>query len=80
MGGDGFEEMCKPVSEARKKGRLANLRLATYLGERPGNKARGNLPELRNTTFMIVICHMPNGNNDRTSSMQLQASYTDVRH
>jgi len=29
---------------------------------------------------MVVIRRVPNGDNDRTSSMQLQASYTDVRH
>ena len=33
-----------------------------------------------NTTFMVVIRQVPNGNNDPTCSMQLQASYTDVRH
>jgi len=29
---------------------------------------------------MVVIRREPNGNNDQTSSMQLQALYTDVRH
>ena len=29
---------------------------------------------------MVVIRRVPNGNNDPTSSMQFQASYTDVRH
>jgi hypothetical protein len=29
---------------------------------------------------MVVICQVPNGNNDQLSSMQLQASYPDVRH
>jgi hypothetical protein len=29
---------------------------------------------------MVVIRRVPNGNNDPTFSMQLQASYTDVRH
>jgi len=29
---------------------------------------------------MVVIRREPNGNNDQTSSMQLQASYSDVRH
>jgi len=28
---------------------------------------------------MIVICQVPNGNNDQTSSNQLQVSYTDGR-
>jgi hypothetical protein len=27
-----------------------------------------------------MICHVQNGNNDQTSSMQLQSSNTDVRH
>ena len=35
---------------------------------------------LPNTTFMVVIRRVPNGNNDPTSSMQLHASYTDVKH
>jgi hypothetical protein len=67
------------VREARKKGRRANKRPATDLGEHTGNKARGNVPELPNTTFMVVIRRILNGNNDPTSSMQFQASYTDVR-
>jgi len=29
---------------------------------------------------MVVIRRVPNGKNDQTSSDQLQASYTDVRH
>ena len=29
---------------------------------------------------MVVIRREPNGNNDQTSSMQLLASYSDVRH
>ena len=29
---------------------------------------------------MIVICRVPNGKSDRTSSIQLQAQYTDGRH
>jgi hypothetical protein len=56
------------------------MRLATDLGERAGKKVRGNFPELPNTTFMVVIRRVPNSNNDPTSSMQLQALYTDVRH
>ena len=52
----------------------------TDLGEHAGKKVRRNLPELPNTTFMLVIRQVQNGNNDETSSMQLQASYTDVRH
>ena len=68
------------VREARKKGRRGNKRPATELGECAGKKVRGKVPELPNTTFMVVIRRVPNSNNDPTSSMQFQASYTDVRH
>jgi hypothetical protein len=68
------------VRESRRKGRRGNNRPATDLGERAGKKARGNVPELPNSTFMDVIRRVPNGNYDPTSSMQFQASYTDVRH
>jgi hypothetical protein len=68
------------VWEARKKGRRGNERPATDLGQCVGKTARGNLPELPNTTFMVVIHRVPNGDNDQTSSMQLKASYTDVGH
>jgi len=68
------------VREARKKGRRGNSQPATDLGERMGNQARGNLPELPNTTFMVVIRRVPNGNNAQTLSNKLQACYTDVRH
>jgi len=50
------------------------------LGERTGKKARAKVPELPNTTFMVVIRREPNINNGQTSTMQLRASYTDVRH
>ena len=50
------------------------------MGESTGKKARGNVPKLLNTTFMVVIRRVPNGDNDPTSSMQFQASYTDGRH
>ena len=68
------------IWEARKKGRPGNKRPAMNLGERAGNKARGNARELPNSTFMIVIPREPNCTNDQTPSMQLQASYSDVRH
>jgi len=68
------------VREARKKGRRGNKRPVMDLGERAGKKARGILPELPNTTFMVVIHRVPNGNNNQTSSMQLQAPDPDVRH
>ena len=68
------------VRESRKKGRQGNKRPATDLGECAGKKARGNVPELPNTTFMVVILRVPNSDTDATSSMQFQASYTDVMH
>jgi len=58
----------------------ATSKPATDLGERAGNKARGNVPELPNKTCRVVIRRVPNSNNDRTSTVQFQASYTDVRH
>jgi hypothetical protein len=30
--------------------------------------------------LIVVICQVPNSNSDKTSNMQLQASYTDVWH
>jgi hypothetical protein len=76
-----FLKQCESkVWEARKKGRRGNMRPATDLGECTGNNARGYVPVLPNTTFMVVIRQVPNGNNDLTSSMQFQASYTSVTH
>jgi hypothetical protein len=40
--------------EERTKGRRGNKRSATDLGERAGKKARSNVFELPNTTFMVV--------------------------
>jgi len=57
------------VREGMKKGRRGNKRPVTDLGECAGKKARGNVPELPNTTFMVVIRRLPNSNNDPTSSM-----------
>jgi hypothetical protein len=68
------------VREARNKARRGNKLPATDLGERTGKNVRGNDPELPNTTFMVLICRVLNGNSDPTSGMQFQASYTDVRH
>ena len=45
-----------------------------------GNKTRGNLPELPNTMFMVVICCMSNSNNVVQSHKHLQALYTNVRY
>jgi len=75
-----LKKCASEVREARKKGRRGNKRPATHLGERVGQKARGNVPELPNSTFMVVIRRVPNGNNDPTFSMQFHALYTDVRH
>ena len=75
-----LKKCASEIREARKKGRRGNMRPATDLGERAGKKASGNVPELPNTTFMVVIREVPNGDNDPTSSIQFQASYTDVRH
>jgi len=33
-----------------------------------------------NTTYMVVIHQVPNGNNNPTSSMQFHGLYSDVRH
>ena len=66
--------------EARKRGRRGNKRPATDLGKRVGKIGRGNVPELPNTTFSVVISRVPNGNNDQTSSIQLHTTYMDVRH
>jgi hypothetical protein len=63
-----------------KKGRRGKKRPATNLAELAGKKARGNVPQLPHTTFIVVIRRVLNGNNDPTCSMQFQASYTDVRH
>jgi len=68
------------VRQARKQRRRVNKQPGTDLGEHVGNKARGNVPELPNTTFRVVILRVPNGNNDQTSSIQLQCLHTDVRH
>jgi len=68
------------VREARMKGSRGNKRPATDLGERMRNKVRGKVPELRNTTFVVVNHRVPNGNNDQTFSNQLQALYPDARH
>jgi hypothetical protein len=75
-----FKECAREIREARKKGRRANKGPATELGEHSGNKAIGNLPEFPNGTFMVLIHRVSNSNNEQTSSMQLLASYTDVRH
>jgi hypothetical protein len=59
--------------EVRKKGKQGNKRPAKDLGERAGKIARGNILKLLNTTFMVVILRVPNGNNDQTSSKHFEA-------
>jgi len=49
-------------------------------GERVGQKARCNLPELPNTTFTVMIHWVSNGKDMVLAPTQLQALYTDVRH
>jgi hypothetical protein len=68
------------VREARKKGRRGNKRPVTDDGTGKGKIARGNLPVMRNTTFMVVLRRKYNANNDLTFSMQLQSLYAEVRH
>ena len=68
------------IGEARKTGRQGNKQLGTDLGERASNKARSNLPQLPNTTFMVVSSWVSDGKNMVLAPKQLQASYTDVRH
>jgi len=68
------------VWEVRKKGSQGNRRTTPDLGERAGHNVRSNVPELGNTTFIVVMCWARNGNNDQPSSNQLQAFYTDMRH
>ena len=75
-----LKKFASEVQEARKKGSRRNKRPATDLSEPGGNTATGNITELPNTTFMIVIRRELNSNNEQTSSMQLQPLYTDLRH
>jgi len=75
-----LEKCWSKIREARKKGRWGNKWPATNLRERTRKKVRSNLLELPNTTFMVLICRVSNGNNIILSPNQLQAMYTDVRH
>jgi len=45
-----------------------------------GEQSERYLPELPNTTLTVVIRQVSNGNNDQTSSNQLQSLYTDVKN
>lgn len=51
-----------------------------YLGECVGIQARGNLQEMSNTMFLVVICWVTNGNDIVLSTKQLQVWYADVKH
>jgi hypothetical protein len=68
------------IWEARKKPMRGNKGPETDLGERASNMARSNLPERPNTTFMVVICQVLNGQDIVLSTNQLQAAYPNVRH
>ena len=81
MDGNVFKEMCKRCSGGEEEGEVRQHGTGDRFGiAHGGKKARGNIPELPNTTFMVVTCRVSNGNDDETSTMQLQASYKDVRH
>jgi len=67
------------VWEVRKRRMEGNKWEVTHWRARMGTTARGNLPEVPYTTFMVVIYPVRNGNNDQISSIQLHASYRDVR-
>jgi hypothetical protein len=73
-----LKKCASEIWEARKKGRRGNKRPATDLGEHTIKQARTNLPELPNTSFMVVICLVSNGKDMVLAPKQLQASYTDV--
>ena len=75
-----LKKCASEIREARKKGRRGNKRPATDLGKRASNEARSTLPELPNTTFMVVISWVSNGKAMVLAPKQLQASYTDVRN
>ena len=62
------------IREARKKGRRGNNRPATDLRQLLGNTARSNLPELANTTFMVMISWVSNGKDMVLDPKQLGAS------
>jgi hypothetical protein len=75
-----LQKCVSDIRTVRKKVSQGNKQPATDLEERAGKIASINIPVLPNTTFMVVIRRVPNGNNDPTSSMPLQASYTGVKY
>ena len=70
----------REIWEVKKMGRQGNKRLATDLGEHASTKATTNLLELPNTTFMVLICRVLNGNSMVQFPKQLPALCTDARH
>jgi len=69
-----LKECASEIREARKTGRRGNKRLATDVGKFPSKMAQSNLPELPNTTFMVVISRVPNGKDMVLAPKHLQAS------
>jgi len=75
-----LKKCASKIREARKNGRQGNKWLATDLGDGVGKNVGSNLPELPNTTFMVVIHRVLNGKEMVLAPKQLQAPYTDVRY
>jgi len=81
VGWDIFEEMFKQGLGGEEEGKVRQQATGDGFGwARGGNNMRRRLPELLNSTFMVVIRRVPNGNNVQSSSNQPQTSYADVRH
>jgi hypothetical protein len=51
------------IEEVRKQGRQCNMQVATDLGECARKIAGSNVPELRNTSLMVVIQRLTNAND-----------------
>jgi len=58
----------------------ARKRLVTDIREHAGQHARGDVPEMLNTIFMVLILAVPNGNNHQTSNNQCRALCSDDRY
>jgi hypothetical protein len=80
VGRDGFEEVCKYGLEREEERKNKQPEPAMDIAVRDCKNPRGTIPQLSNTTLMVVIHRVPNSNNDQTFSNYRQASYTDVRH
>jgi len=65
------------IEMVRKKGCEGHNRPVVHLGEQVGENVSSNLPQLANTTLMVVICWVSNGKHFILSPKQLQTSYTD---